>query len=225
MFHDTLRTTLNGAAVVPYETSEQARKRWNARYAQGRVSPLHATLVRFYRLAPVGRALELACGTGTDALFLALRGFQVDALDISEVAIRQAKARARAEGVHVRFFVCDAANFAFPPETYDLVVNFSFLERRTFPLIVRTLKPGGLLIFETFNVRHLDVRPDAPVEHLLRPGEVLEAFPALLPLYYREVDNRTTFVARKPRGSEEPVFGGMCQPRGWWKTGRQGGCR
>lgn len=179
-------------------TWESPKERWNRIYAQGRRTPLRETLQRFIPLARVGRALEIACGTGENAVFLARLGFRVDAFDISEVAVRQARERARQAGVQVNFLVYDAATFPFPSERYDLVVNFYFLERRTFPGIRRALKPGGLLIFETFNVRHRAVRPDAPAEHFLRFCELTRAFAeGFQALHYEERGSRTVLVARK----------------------------
>ncbi len=180
------------------ERARLDREKWDRRYAAGRVSPLRKTLVRFYRLARVGRALEIACGTGANAIFLARRGFRVDALDISEAALRRARRLARRAGVSVNFIVCDAARFAYPPETYDLVLNFYFLDPRIFPGLRRTLKPGGLLIFETRNLRHLARRPHTNPVYLLRPCELSRAFAGFEVVYYAERDAVTTLVARKP---------------------------
>ncbi len=173
------------------------RERWNRRYLTGRESPLHLTLCRFYTLARKGKALDIACGTGENSLFLAKKGFEVHAFDISDVAIRRARRKAKREGVRVNFKVCDALKFSFMPETYDLVLNFFFLERRIFPKIVRTLRKGGVLIFETYNVEHRVIRQDFNPAYLLRKGELLRAFSALEVLYYCEVSNVTTLVARK----------------------------
>lgn len=182
------------------QDARSPQEKWNRLYAQGRRSRLHPTLLQYLPWVPVGRALEIACGTGENALYLAQQGFHVDALDISEVALRRAQRQARARGLQVHFIVCDAATFAYPPETYDLVLNFYFLERRIFPAIARTLNPGGWLIFETFNWRHRQVRPKANPEYLLRPGELWQAFTGFgfHILTHQEEDNRTTLVARKP---------------------------
>ena len=173
------------------------RIRWNERYRAGRESVLHATLTRFYHLAPVGMALDIACGTGETSIFLAKKGFKVDAFDISDVAIRRARRKAREEGVRVNFKICEATKFSFKPETYDLIINFYFLERRTFPKIQRALKKGGLLIFETYNEEHLGVNPAFNPSYLLKKGELLDSFKDLELLYYCEVANITTYVGRK----------------------------
>lgn len=174
------------------------RQRWNRRYLAGRESPLHPTLCRFYTLSRRGKALDIACGTGENSIFLATKGFEVHAFDVSDVAIRLARKKARRQGVRVKFKVCDAVKFSFGPDTYDLVLNFFFLERRIFPKIVRTLRRGGILIFETYNIEHRLVRRDFNPAYLLRKGELLKAFAGLEILYYSEVSNITTLVARKP---------------------------
>ncbi len=174
------------------------RIRWNRRYLEGRESPLHLTLLRFYHLAPKGKALDIACGTGENSIFLAKKGFEVHAFDISDVAVRKAQRKAKEEGVRVRFRVRPALRYTFRPETYSLVINFFFLERKIFPKIERSLKRGGLLIFETFNEDHRLVRRDFNPEYLLGRGELLRAFSRLEVLYYCEIANVTTLVARKP---------------------------
>lgn len=161
---------------------------------------MRPALLRFYSLVPQGRALEIACGTGANALFLARQGFVVDALDISEVAVRRAARLARQQGLPARFMVYDAIDFPYPEHTYHLVLNFYFLERRIFPGLLRTLKPGGVLIFETFNLRRLERHRQARKEHLLALGELLHLLAPLEVLHYQEEGERTLFVGRKPTG-------------------------
>ncbi len=174
------------------------RKKWNQRYLEGRRSSLHRTLLQFYPLAPVGRALDVACGTGENAIFLAKKGFDVDGIDISDVAIKIARETAKKEGVTVNFKPCPVEVFSWKPEAYDLIVNFYFLERSLFPKILRSLRRGGVLIFETYNVNHLKLNPDFNREYLLDIGELIRAFKDLNIVYYSEVSNVTTLVGVKP---------------------------
>lgn len=174
------------------------RLRWNRRYSQGRESVLHLVLTSFYQIARRGRALDIACGTGENAIFLAKKGFKVDAFDMSDVAIRKARLKAKREGVKVNFKPVGVEVFSFGLSRYDLIVNFYFLNRGIFPKIRRALKERGLLIFETYNEEHLLVNPRFNPEYLLKKGELIEEFGDLDVLYYKEVSSITTLVARKP---------------------------
>ena len=86
---------------------------WNERYAQrttpwdtGRPSGELQRILR-EREIPRGRALELGCGTGTNAVFLAQQGFEVTAVDISSLAIEQARIKAAEAGVDVALLAAD----------------------------------------------------------------------------------------------------------------------
>ena len=163
---------------------KQDRIRWNARYRTKVYANEPSRIIRaFYALAPQGRALDIACGTGRNALFLADRGFQVDAVDISDVVMERLADR------HPRVHpICaDLDTFDIPRECYSLVLNIRFLSRRLFPYIREALIPGGILIFETYLERPGDdsYRPSCR-DHLLRDNELLHAFLSLRVLFYQE---------------------------------------
>jgi tellurite methyltransferase len=184
--------------------TQQDRARWDARYAEydpGERKPPHPLLIEHAHLAPGGAALDLACGRGRDALWLAENGFRpVVAADVSGVALRHVLNLARRRSLADRLWCvqADLDRFRFPPATFDLVCVFRFLNRSLFPAIARSLKPGGLLIYETFNRRWLDERPDVSPDYLLRPGELLEAFGDLDVIAHGERGVRSHLVARKP---------------------------
>ncbi len=174
------------------------RIRWNLKYKEGRKSSLHRTLLEFYHLAKGKKALDIACGTGENAIFLAKKGFDVIAFDVSDIAIKIARKKAKYEKVKVKFKVCDALKFSFGEESYDLILNFFFLERKIFLKIIKALKKEGILIFETYNEEHTNIKPNFNQKYLLKKGELLKAFYNLEILYYCEVRNITTLIARKP---------------------------
>jgi tellurite methyltransferase len=184
--------------------TQQDRARWDARYAEydpGERKPPHPLLIEHAHLAPGGAALDLACGLGRDTLWLAENGFRpVVAADVSGVALRHVLNLARRRSLADRLWCvqADLDRFRFPPATFDLVCVFRFLNRSLFPAIARSLKPGGLLIYETFNRRWLDERPDVSPDYLLRPGELLEAFGDLDVIAHGERGVRSHLVARKP---------------------------
>lgn len=144
---------------------------------------------------PRGRALDVACGPGRNALYLARLGFEVDALDVSDVVIEALAERVRRDGLSVHPRRCDLGREPLPRRAYQVVVQFNFLERRLFPALKEALVPGGLLVFETFTRGQLEL-PGGPstAAHTLEPGELRRAFADLEILDDRE----TTLAAGDP---------------------------
>ncbi len=177
--------------------AEIDRIRWNQRYSSGWQSSLHKTILDFYKLAKTGRALELACGTGENAVFLAKQGFSVDAIDISDVAIEKAKSLAKKEDVNVNFINADLDCYQLPMQAYDLVIVFYYLNRNKFKEIEKALKPGGILIYETYNERYTVIRQDFNRDYLLGLGELEKAFSDLDILCFKEPNHISTLVAKK----------------------------
>jgi tellurite methyltransferase len=164
------------------------RTRWEQKHREVEYLPGPAPfLVECAPLLPRGRALDLACGLGGNALYLAEQGFSVEAFDWSVEGLRKLTAAARATGRHVAAVACDLGRFPLPRERYDLLVSIRFLDRALWPSMVDALKPGGALLFETFNRRYLERRPDFPSEYCLEEGELLGAFsPTLRVARYQE---------------------------------------
>jgi SAM-dependent methyltransferase len=92
---------------------------------------------------PRGRALDLGAGEGRHSLLLASRGWRVDALDVSEVALRRLARQARARGLPVRCAVVDLEEWRPPEATYDLVVSVDFHLRPLLRPLLAGLRPGG----------------------------------------------------------------------------------
>ncbi len=95
--------------------SDADKERWNARYASGEyIARSHPSelLARWIDRLPKGRALDVACGAGRNALFLAAKGYRVEAMDISSVALERAATRARKEGLEVRWIEADLEGIA-----------------------------------------------------------------------------------------------------------------
>jgi SAM-dependent methyltransferase len=119
-----------------------------------------------------GYALDLACGFGGSALFLADRGYRVHAVDISGVALAQAQAEARRRGIEgISFVQADASRWQVPTELYDLVTVFCYLDRGLVPVLAARLRPRGLLFQINRNRRYLSARPDFPPSYLVEPDE------------------------------------------------------
>jgi 2-polyprenyl-3-methyl-5-hydroxy-6-metoxy-1,4-benzoquinol methylase len=157
------------------------RSKWNLRYhgeglfhgsAPSRLLEQNITLLESH--VPGRRALDLACGEGRNALFLARRGFQVTALDIAEEGIEKGRRRAMEEGLEVDFQVMDLERDAIEGE-FDLVLNVNFLLRKLIPGLVAHLSPGGLIFFLTILNTPALAGGRNPA-HLLEPGELAGVF-------------------------------------------------
>lgn len=188
------------------------RESWNARYGSGthgdhRPDPLLPFAFENYisALFPSGgRALDLAGGTGRQALWLAERGWSVELIDISDAGLAIARERARAARIPITLHEGDISNgLGRFRGRFDVVMNFFYLERAIFSDIVAALAPGALLIFKTYTEQHSLLSNKGPQDpgHLLKSGELLRAFQKLDVLYYREqmVERGTAeLVARSP---------------------------
>ncbi len=129
-----------------------------------------------------GRALDLACGTGRHALYLARLGWSVTAVDGSRIALARLRREAARLGLEIDVHAADleTGEFAIEPEAYDLICDFFYLDRSLFPQIRAGVRPGGLFI----GVLH---RFDGtPGSYLLQSGELREAFAGWQVIYYSE---------------------------------------
>jgi tellurite methyltransferase len=162
-----------------------ARETWDARYRQRGTAPGPPSdwLAANRGLLRGTRALDLACGTGRNALWLARLGFTVDALDISEVAIESLQGVTA--GVHAR--AVDLEREPLPIGGYDVVVMINYLQRDLFAGAAAALAPGGVLVAETVTRAHVEQLGRSFDERfLLAPGELRSAFGGLEVLRYQE---------------------------------------
>ncbi len=163
------------------------KKKWNDRYSDNTFRPrVNPWVERFYELAKPGRALDIACGVGQNSLFLAKEGFLVDAVDISDVALSQI------EDKNITKYCVDVERFLFLKERYELIICTNFLQRALFPKIIHSLKPEGVVIYETFTYKKEGFNP----KFLLQKNELLKAFDELEVIYY-EAGEKALMTAKK----------------------------
>jgi len=151
------------------------------------------------------RALDLAAGAGREAVYLALHGFDVEAIDHDAAILARAEALAARHEVRIRTVVGDLERRdpGLRPEHFHLIVAFRFLHRPLFPHIARALAPGGWLVYEAFRRGQARLgRPTHP-RFLLDDGELRKAFPTLVTELYGEEDPEggpitARLLARKP---------------------------
>ena len=149
-------------------------RNWDEHYAQAAAidftpAPL---LIEAADLLSPGRALDLACGPGRNALYLASLGWSVVAVDASPAAIRILRERAAASGVNVDAHYADLESGSFRIElgAYDLISDFFYLQRSLFPQIKEGVRPGGVVVAE------IHLRDDQPHRFVLEPGELWAEF-------------------------------------------------
>ena len=163
--------------------------KWDSRYRGATpegAEPARVLAEFAYLLPHHGSALDLACGLGGNALFLASRGLEVSAWDISSVAIGKLQTAAERRGVSVMAQVRDVVATPPEPEHYDVIVVSRFLERGLMPAILAALRPGGLLFYQTFiRARVHDIGPSCSA-YRLDCNELLSLCGGLQVLVYRE---------------------------------------
>lgn len=161
------------------------KQRWNKRHIEKpmrhNVEPI---IEKYTLLAPLGYALDIACGVGRNTHYLAEKGFVVDAVDISDYALGEIRDIATINTIER-----DLDSYNLEVDKYDIIVNINYLNRRLLPQIKEALRDGGLLIFETFIVAHGDFSQPANPEFLLRKNELLHTFIGLEIIYYEERDD------------------------------------
>jgi tellurite methyltransferase len=158
------------------------------------------------RLAP-GKALDLACGAGRNALWLAEHGWEVTAVDGAAAAIEILRTRATERGLKINTIVADLekGEFEIEPSRWDLIAMCYYLQRNLFEPAKRGVAPGGTVI----SIVHVNEPGEADGPYRLRPGELEQYFADWEILHCREgktndsVHRRAVaeIVARRPLGS------------------------
>ena len=131
--------------------------------------------------------LDLACGTGRHSLACALLGAQVTAVDRDPDELRIGRDAAKSLGVDITWFSWDLTGALPPLGTFDVLLVFNYLDRVRMPELLDFLRPGGLLMMETFleDQREFDWGPRSDA-HLLRRGELARLVHPLRVLFGRE---------------------------------------
>lgn len=142
-------------------------------------------------------ALDVACGSGRNAVYLALQGYEVTALDILPDALAKAQELASRSDTRIRTVQRDVTFAgALDDERADVVVVVRFLDRVLFGALQRAVQPGGILVYETFTVEQAALGHPRNPRYLLESEELASAFPQLETLAYREGFFDGAYLAR-----------------------------
>ena len=159
--------------------------KWDAKYRSSEaivsIEPEQELLEYDSILPQSGQALDLACGLGKNALFLAQRGFDVTAIDGSDQGLDKLLDSARVHGLahKIKTRQADLDQYRLEVSYFDLILVVRYLNLDLFAAIESALKPGGILIYKTFNRNILKQRPGFNPAYTIETAVLKGAFPSL----------------------------------------------
>ncbi len=165
------------------------REKWDGIYSRKSSPPAAAAEVlreNTHLLPARGKALDLACGRGANALLLAARGLDTHAWDISPVAIEKLAEQADSQGISLALESRDVCTDPPAARSFDVIVVSRFLERAIMPALSEALREGGIIFYQTFIQDAASDAGPANPDYRLGQNELLEHFSELRLLYYRE---------------------------------------
>ncbi len=184
--------------------SDADRHKWDERYRAGaylerdRASEF---LAQWLPKIPPGRALDVACGAGRNALCLAEAGFIVDAVDVSGVGLARAEQLARIRGITVNWIERDLDSGIRGDDRYDLILMIRYVNPELLELLPQRLQPGGYLLCEEHLVTTADVIGPQNPQFRVHPGDLEKAASTLRIVFCEETsfadpDGRSVALAR-----------------------------
>jgi 2-polyprenyl-3-methyl-5-hydroxy-6-metoxy-1,4-benzoquinol methylase len=169
-----------------------SRQKWDRIYAQQNAMPPPNPLLQKYAFLFADNAvtLDLACGLGSNSLYLAQMGYQVTGWDISPVALQKLTIEADKLGVNIETACLDITAASFNEQRFDLIIVNHFLDRNLALPIVKALNPKGMLFFQTFvqtsSPSNKQKGPSNP-QYRLDQGELLSLFSELNPRVFLDM--------------------------------------
>ena len=170
-------------------------------YVDSHPDPL---LIQAAEMLPPARALDLACGPGRHAIYLARLGWHVTAVDSSAVAIGRLRANAAGLPIDARLADLERGEFAIAPNAYQLICDFHYLQRDLFPQIRAGVHPGGIFAGAIHLLQEGCSATPCNPDFLLHPGELRSLFDGWKVVFYSEAgesrrvrNTRITEVSRR----------------------------
>ncbi len=181
------------------------RIRWDKVYKQRARDPYPDPNPMLLQFSPPvqsdqGRtALDLAGGLGQNALWLAQEGYSVDLMDISRIALNRARTEMTVRNLrNINLLQVDVDDIELKSGAYDLVTVTHYMVRDLFPPIKESVRSGGRVIYDTYNIRYLDLVPEFNTSFLLSIGELKSYFNDWQIIHEEEEDHNSRIVAVKP---------------------------
>jgi SAM-dependent methyltransferase len=160
---------------------------WEQRHSEAAPGEPEPSLVEMLPLMPRGLALDVAAGTGRNSIAMARAGSRVIAADFSLNAMRKVAQIARADELPIRPMVADlSAGLPFRDDTFDVILNVSYLERALFPALKSAVRCGGMILFDTFLIDQAASGHPRNPRFLLGHYELYDQFSDMELIRYRE---------------------------------------
>ena len=178
--------------------SEQARKKWNGIHARATSPVVPQTWLQIWlpALERGRRALDVACGRGGISIFLAKRGYLVDAFDISSVALASLQQRIDADELSIRCRSFDLDSEPLPQHLYALIHCSHYLDYDLMSVLKERLQPGGRLITEHYGMENLARHKRPSERYLVRSERMHHALSGLQLLFEFEGWAESHYVHR-----------------------------
>jgi len=183
-----------------------SRMKWNSKHKerldQQRLPEPNPRIKNLSAYLTGGRALDLACGLGGNSIFLAQLNYEVEAIDISDVAIHYIQEQVSRDNLTIHPKICDLTelnNQQWRNESFDIVVITYFLDRSLFPFVKNLVKEEGYFFMETFYQSPQNENQGVSNQYKLQPKELLTEFSDWKVHFFEEVDNesRQTIFCKK----------------------------
>jgi SAM-dependent methyltransferase len=185
--------------------SAEDRTRWDAIYRQRSQEAYPDPDPFLFEYTPPvaasaeARSLDLAGGVGQNGLWLAQQGYTVDVMDISRMALLRGRQEMVNQNLrNINFLQVDFDHVDLKLNKYYLVCVFRYLKRDLFAQIRASIRPGGRVLVETYNLAYRQLVPQFNPAFLLKPGELLDYFADWKVLHNSEIDHISRIVAIKP---------------------------
>lgn len=192
---------LSGAKGEFYDTKSKWDERYKRRsYVYGKM-PAKFLAENYNYLRAQSSVLDMGVGEGRNAVFLAQKGHKVTGIDISSIAIKKAHQLARENKVKINTILGSMDKYPIKENTYDAIICFYYVDHSLNEKMLKWLKPGGILIYESYNMLEYNKKILAKHKNsekrdqYLKQGELLNMFPKMRVLKYEEPLHESHFRA------------------------------